>query len=269
MFSLVDLAVRVIPMDLRDKYYEIWQSDVESIAGPGNRHLHRRLQLLSIGMRLRWQDDTFRAMRLAIRILICFGLIGIYAQFGLFRDLLLLLVVWWLINRSDFRDIHSKRALKATVLHLCVSIFAFGAGLFVYLIRVHAGQVPLQGMPWLVNLGNTFVVASFVTAVGASLFWIVDFFTTTNVLMTGKIFSSLALLLLGVQWLQQSRNISELINPSPWLSDVLMPVSRIQQVTTNLVLPLLICFMSITTVMNYRTERAFRNRNRTGSRLSA
>ena len=260
--------MHVIPAELRGKYTEIWRSDGDSVEGAGNRVFHRHLQLLSIGIRLRWHDATFRSIRVAIRILISCGLIGLYAQFGLFRDLLILLVVWWLIKRSDFREVHSKRALKATGLHLGVSIVAFGLGLFVYLIRASAGQVPFQGMPWLVALGNAVVMASFVTALGAALFWIADFFGTTNVLATGKIFSSLALLLLGVQWLQQSRNISELINPSPWLSNLLIPVSRIQQVTTNLVLPLLICFIALTTVTTYRTERACRNRKRTELRPS-
>lgn len=260
MVSILDLAVLVIPAELRNKYTEIWLADGEFVEGASNRTVHRHLRLLSLGIRLRWQDDTFRSTRVSIRFLICFGLIGLYAQFGLFRDLLVLLVVWWLIKRSDFREVHSKRALKATGLHLGVSIFAFGLSLCIYLIRTNAGQVPHQGMQWLVALGNAFVLASFATAVGAALFWIADFFRTTNVLVTGKIFSSLAVLLLGVQWLQQSINISELINPLPWLSNLLMPVSRIQQVTTNLVLPLLICFVALTSVMTYRTEKAFRQK---------
>lgn len=254
--------MRVIPGELRDKHYEIWQSDLESTEGEENPTLQQRLQLLSIGIQLRWQGDSFRSLRVTIRTLACFVLIGIYAQFALFRDLVILLVVWWLIKRLDFREVHSKRALKATGLHLGVSIIAFGLGIFVYMIRANNGQVPSQGLLLLVTIANAFVVASFVTAVSAALFWIADFFGTANVLVTGKIFSSLALLLLAIQWLQQFRNILDLINRSPWLSDLLIPVSRIQQITTNLVLPLVGCFVTITTVLKYHPGRIFKEKKR-------
>jgi len=106
-------------------------------------------------------------------------------------------------------------------------------------------------------VGVTFVAASFLTAVVAGLFWLADFLSTNNVLVTGKLFSSLAVALLGIQWLQQSRNTAQLIDSDAWLSVILLPVSKIQQVTTNLVLPLLACFMILTGVMEYRRRRNF------------
>ncbi|MEN9967331.1 MAG: hypothetical protein RL036_564 [Actinomycetota bacterium] len=249
------LATRAIPADLREKYIEIWQAGHDSDGHEASKAFFTQWQLLSLGLRLRWQADSFRLGRLAVRTLAGLLLAAVYAEFGLVRDILVLLVVWWLIKRADFREAMSKRALKATGLHLCVSVTAFAFGLFTYWFRSgnHLNLVKLLKVAE--NVGITLVAVSFLTAVAAAIFWLADFLNTTNVLVTGKIFSSIAIALLGVQWLQQSRNTSDLIEPGGWLSSVLLPVSKIQQVTTNLVIPLLICFIAITAIYNGRKSK--------------
>jgi len=251
------LAIRAIPADLREKYIEIWQAGHDTDGHEASKAFFTQWQLLSLGLRLRWQADSFRLGRLAVRTMVGLLLAVAYAELGLVREILVLFVVWWLVRRSDFREIHARRALKATGVHLCVSMIAFAIGLLTYWVRISNHQDLVDFLKSMECVGVTFVAASFLTAVVAGLFWLADFLSTNNVLVTGKLFSSLAVALLGIQWLQQSRNTAQLIDSDAWLSVILLPVSKIQQVTTNLVLPLLACFMILTGVMEYRRRRNF------------
>jgi len=249
------LAIRAIPVDLREKYIEIWQAGHDTDGHEASKAFFTQWQLLSLGLRLRWQADSFRLGRLAVRTMVGLVLAVAYAEFGLAREILVLFVVWWLVRRSDFREIHARRALKATGVHLCVSMVAFAIGLLTYWVRISNHQDLVYFLKSMEFVGVTFVAASFLTAVVAGLFWLADFLSTNNVLVTGKLFSSLAVALLGIQWLQQSRNTAQLIDSDAWLSVILLPVSKIQQVTTNLVLPLLACFMILTGIMEYRRRK--------------
>jgi hypothetical protein len=255
MFSISALTLRVIPPDLREKYIEIWRAGKDSAEDEESKVYFTNLQLISLGLRLRWQSDSFQLGRLAVRTMVGLLLAVAYAEFGLAREILVLFVVWWLVRRSDFREIHARRALKATGVHLCVSMVAFALGLLTYWVRISNHQDLVYFLKSMEFVGVTFVAASFLTAVVAGLFWLADFLSTNNVLVSGKLFSSLAVALLGIQWLEHSRNTVQLINSDAWLSNILLPVSKVQQVTTNLVLPLLACFMILTGIMEYRRRK--------------
>lgn len=251
------LAIRAIPADLREKYIEIWHAGQGTDGQEASKTLFTQWQLLSLGLHLRWQADSFWLGRMSVRTLVGLLLAVAYAEFGLFREILVLFVVWWLVRRSDFREIHARRALKATGVHLCVSMVAFAIGLLTYWVRIGNHQDLSFVLKTLEFVGVTLLAASFLTAVVAGLFWFADFLSTNNVLVTGKLFSSLAVALQGIQWLQQSRNTAQLISSDAWLPVMLLPVSKIQQVTTNLVLPLLACFVILGGVMEYRKTRTF------------
>jgi hypothetical protein len=249
------LAILAIPAVMREKYVEIWQAGQGADGHEASKTLLTQWQLLSLGLQLRWQADSFRLGRLAVRILAGLLLAAVYLEFGLVRDILVLLVVWWLIKRADFREVRSKRALKATGLHLCVSTVAFVLGLCRFWLMSSNNIYFAKPIQATEIVGNVMLAASFLTALASALFWLADFVFTTNVLITGKIFSSLAVALLGIQWLQQSGNAAELITSDDRLSNILLPISRIQQVTTNLVLPLLICFLVTTLIASVRSKR--------------
>lgn len=257
MPGILAVSLRIIPANLRDKYVEIWSADILSSEEADNQNFSTQLQFLALCLRLRWQADSFILGRLATRTLMGLFFGVLYAQFAQVRDILVLFVVWWLIKRSDFRAVHSRRALKATSIHLCVSTLAYLFGLLVYASRGYKILARDLGWQTLESVGYAFLAASLISAMTAVLIWLIDFLFTSNVLATGKLFSLLAVALLSIQWLQQSRNISELLNPSAWLSNVLVPVSKIQQLTTNLVVPLLFCFIAVTAVTNYRARKAF------------
>jgi len=255
MSPILALALRVIPADLREKYSEIWRADNYASDGYENGADFKQFQFLSLGLQLRWQSDSFRLGRLAIRALIVIALVAVYAEFGLVRDMLVLLIVWWLIKRSDFRAIHSKRALEATGVHLVVSLCSFVLGLLVFITGGRIEEHEAHSFQTLAVLGNLVVALSFLTAACASFFWIADFVTTKNVFVTGKLFLVVAIGFLGIQWLQQARNVSELIDSASWVSSALAPLSRVQQVTSNLVLPLLLILSGLHALTRLRGKR--------------
>lgn len=245
MPSIEKLALRIIPKNLKEKYLEVWLAETNPSGGSGIRGWVPQGQFLWLCIRLRWQDEGSRAIRVTVWLACSVSILWLYAEIVFLRDLLELLIVWHMANSLDFRATHSRRALKATSLHLGVSFISFCLAVVIHTLSALKGQSPVGEIHWIALLASWTLGGSFLTAIGASLCWFADFWTTRNVLITGKLFSSLAAVFLGILWLQQLINVSNLIDPSSSLPSALKSVSRVQQVTTNLILPLLLALSAL------------------------
>ena len=245
MASIQQLALQIVPKNLKEKYLEVWLAEQNPAGRSGIRGLVAQVHFLWLCIRLRWQDDGFRVIRVTVWLACSIVILWLYAEIGFLRDLLELLIVWHMANSLDFRAAHSRRALKATRLHLGVSFTSLCLAVVVHTLGALKAHSPVGELHWIALFANWTLGVSFLTAVGASICWFVDFWTTRNVLITGKLFSTLAAVFLGILWLQQLINVSNLIDPSSSLSSALKSVSRIQQVTTNLILPLLLALSAL------------------------
>lgn len=238
MGNVSKFAFTIIPAEDRRRYFEITQADSLFESRAGRRNPWSAFELYWLAAQLRWYSKGFRSWRWIFRVLILGLLTLLYLISSPCRDAVLAVSFLLLNQQTDYRRHWQKKALSFSVFHFAV---AFSAGLFAIVSRRITG-INRFATGYLDagfhSIASGLLFLSCITAATACLMWLVDFVTTRNVLARGKLFALTIVCFIAIQWFTQASSYATLIGADGWFPEIFTRVSKLQQVTTNLVLPL-------------------------------
>ena len=232
---IFELAIKILPVEKRSEYAEEWaEVDGSWPEGKIRRRLHS-LDFLRASISIRLQDNPWNY---AAGVLVAIALLTLcYLSSWFARDFVIAIIFLVMRRLIDFRQRFAAVASFVTTIHfilvgLVVSLFAIIDGLLPNLDNNDALVIH-----FLKSFLACVAACSVVAALLATVLWLADAVFASHRTLLFRAVSLFFVFALGTYWLFEISSYLSTIGALLVPNEVAAELSRIQQRTTNLILP--------------------------------
>lgn len=250
---LYELGLILLPRNRREQYKSVWLSEFENSNLNGSKGITKLTRFVSMTLNIRWAQS--KLFRMVTSVLLTGALVLVYAQFMILRNPILLLLFFLALKTLDFRETILRRAILATILYLVtISITHLYAVAFqVFRSSKYSNTEPLYQI--LKTVGQALALFAILGMLACMLFWFLEFLSHRDVVSGGKILGIPTTLLAvgfsiyeGLYWL-------EIFEIASLPDQLIVSLSKAQQTTSNLVIPLLFIWLAILAWKDLRQKK--------------
>lgn len=252
-----DLGLMLLPRSKREQYESVWLYEFEKSKLNGSNKASQLFRFVIMALHLRWTQST--SFRRISSLFIVGVLIFIYAEYMFLRNPILLFLIWLALKKLDFRATMLRRSLLVTVAYLMTISITHIYSLAIQSLRNSGYATEGAFEQAFLATGKVFVSLAILAMVASILFWLVEFLCYPNVFREGKILGMpIAFLAIGF-WLYEGLHWLEVFEIAKVSDALIVQLSRIHQVTSNLVIPLLFTWLSVLAWNNLLRKKSERS----------
>lgn len=251
-----DLALLLLPRNKREHYESVWLDEFENSNLNGTNRFTKLIQFASMALKLRWAQSS--PFRWAVSLFAIVALVLVYAELMFLRNPILLFLFLLALKKLDFRAVSLKRSLMVTVVYLAtVSItYLYSVALQSLRIAGYVAEGPFAQA--LSATGKVLIVLAILAMIASICLWVIEFLSYPDVFKGGKILGlPIALLAIGF-WVYEGLHWLDVFEIDIVADQLLVQFSRIHQVTTNLIIPLMVIWLIVLAWTKLRRNKSER-----------
>jgi len=249
-----ELGLILLPRNRREQYKSVWLSEFENSNLNGSKGITKLTRFVSMTLNIRWAQS--KLFRMVTSVLLTGALVLVYAQFMILRNPLLLLLLFFLAFKTlDFRETILRRAILATILNLAIiSITHVYSAVFqTFRTAKYDNAEPLY--PMLKSVGQALVLLAILGLLACLFFWFLELLSHRDVVSGGRFLGIPIALLASGFWSYEAVYWLEIFEIAKVPDQLIVQLSKVQQITSNLVIPLLFIWLAILTENKFRHKR--------------
>ncbi len=252
-----ELGLKLLPRSKREHYESVWLVEFETSKINGSNRGSRLVRFVMMALKLRWmQSMSFRSV---ISLFLVAVLLFVYAEYMFLRNPILLFLFWLSMKKLDFRATTLRRSLLVTVVFLMTVSITHFYSLAIQSLRNSGFSIGGVFELALSAVGKVFVIFAIVSMLVSIFLWIIEFLSHPDVVKEGKILGlPIALLAIGF-WSYEGLHWLEVFEIAKFSDALIVQLSRIHQVTSNLVIPLLFTWLTVLAWNNLLRKKSERS----------